>query len=232
MLFSPRDENRQIGWGSGIELGRDWVGVLVRFIQLLVSLFLRCDSSGLLIETLQGFYLLNPTDSLLLFRGFKLKSLSSYSYNFRNIANVLREKTACVFEAGSSFLVEFILYALVECGEILLFLSFSLSASCMTPEFSKCSVGKLAVSLGLLSTFPIHYTTHKTVKHFTGFSLPVYIASAHAKLHQSMPRIIKCHQIRKQLFIVSSLSPGFSKRRFIQLHCPLGNETEHVKMPN
>ena len=41
------------------------------------------------------------------------------------------------------------------------------------------------------------------------------------KLHQSMPRIIKCHQIRKQLSIGSLLSSGISKW-FIQLHCPLG----------
>ena len=47
-----------------------------------------------------------------------------------------------------------------------------------------------------------------------------------------MPRTIKCHQIRKQLSNVSLLSPGFSKRRFIQLHCPLGKKTECVKMPS
>ena len=69
------------------------------------------------------------------------------------------------------------MHALVECGEISRLLPFSPLSFCTTPGLSKCSVGKLAGSLRLLSTSPIHYTTHMTVKHFTGFSLPVYTAS-------------------------------------------------------
>ena len=70
MIFAPTDENRQMRGGSGIELGWDRVRVLVRLTQLLVSRFLRCDSSGILIRQPARFLSPQPSSFSSAFQNF------------------------------------------------------------------------------------------------------------------------------------------------------------------
>lgn len=157
-LFSPRDENTQVVRvrdRAVLELGCSFSKIRSTYG---FTLFLGCESSGLLVESLEDVYLLSPGVSVLPLKNFKLSSLASYSHNFRNMVNGFREMTACIVEAGSFFQVVFVLYALVKCGEILLCLSDSV-LQCPVPFQNSANVlvGKLGVCLGFLYiSNPLH----------------------------------------------------------------------------